>query len=491
MAKALADMTADELTAFEQKLDKAASTPAGNLPPALSDMPFRKGGVPGVATGAFGEDSKRFSLTNFFVNGLCGVNPDKAKFEIAVMDRMRKSLDVTGSRLNSAGAASYWLPYSWDQLPDAAFENEDGVYYKSVMSASNGGYDPDEASWLVRKGYVHDSSVRKAQSAYTDVAGGSLVAPPTMGEIIPLVRPQAAFLKAGARSMALPPSGRFVRPRITVPTTAQALGEAQTTPASTLGTNQMVMQAKKIGGAAYISEEATNFTSGTIDNLVQSDLAYTLALKMDLYAFYGVGGTEMPAGITSSVYNSTTAGASATVNVVVDYPGADGIGAQGNEILPQYGDQFPTLIYERSFGTDAGGGAWIMRPAALSRARSKRASAVAIGDQEGPFVDILKKFTDSPSQNQFAGHRAIQTTNLKNTLTKGNATDLSDAFFGLWQYAIMGTYGAVQFQKGHDGNTFLNGQYIIRGTLWGDVGFEYPQAFLWYTQVLGAAGLIS
>ena len=39
MAKALADMTADELTAFEQKLDKAASTPAGNLPPALSDMP--------------------------------------------------------------------------------------------------------------------------------------------------------------------------------------------------------------------------------------------------------------------------------------------------------------------------------------------------------------------------------------------------------------------------------------------------------------------
>lgn len=487
MAKAIADYTADELEALEAKIDKLGSTPAGAVPAAVSDTPSRVGkGAPYVTTGAVGQNSKRFSLTNWLVNGLVGKNPDDAKFEMDVMTRYRKAVNESGQRFHAAGSNAFWMPIDHDMMGDRVNETDDAKYCKSVFASSGGHYDPDEANWLISKSNPGQANhYRKAQSAYFDATGGSLVAPPTMGEVIPLMRPNAAFLAAGAQTMALPPSGRYVRPRITSATTATSLGEGQTTTSSTVGTNQMVMQAKKIAGAVYINEEFSNFTSGTGDALVQADLARTLGLKVDAFAFYGSGTTEIPAGLTSPTYTG------AVIDFATDYSSASGIGTNGNTILPQYGDQLPTLIEERSFGMDSDSGAWIMRPACLSNVRSQRASAVALGDQSGAYVDILKKFGDAPPGKQFAGRRVVTTTNLKNTLTKGTATDLSDAFFGLWNYGVMGTYGALQFAQGNDGNTFLNGQYIIRGTMWADIGFLYPQAFLWYTKVLGAAELVS
>lgn len=481
VADPLAGLTTDEIRTFNANVAKAGATPAGTVPGAVSDTPIAKGRAPGQVNGGFAPDSKRFSLTNWLVNGLYGANPDAAKFETSVMQRYRKAVNESGQRYHSAPSNAFWMPLSHDMMGDAVNETDDAKYCKAVMSQSGGQYDPDEADWLVRKGLVH----RKAQSAYFDATGGALVAPPTMGEVIPLMRPNAAFLAAGAQTMALPPSGRYVRPRITSATTATSLGEGQTTTSSTVGTNQMVMQAKKIAGAVYINEEFGNFTSGTGDALVQADLSRTLGLKVDAYAFYGNGTTEIPAGLTSPTYTG------AVIDFATDYPAASGIQTNGNVILPQYGDQLPTLIEERSFGMDSNSGAWVMRPACLSNVRSQRASAVTAGDQAGVYVDLLKRFTDAPAGKQFSGRKVVTTTNLKNNLTKGSATDLSDAFYGLWEYGVMGTYGAMQFAQGNDGNTFLNGQYIIRGTMWADIGFIYPQAFLWYTKVLGAAELVS
>lgn len=459
----------------QKKALEVADKPRGDTEAMLN------GAAPFVKSGPFGQDSKRFSITNWLVNGLMGRNPEGAAFEMDAMTKLRKALHETGNRLQAAPGGAFWLPLSWDMLGDEVNQHKDATYCKSVLAASGGTYDPDEAEWLARKGWVS----RKAMSAYTDATGGTLVAPPAMGEVIPFIRPNAAFLAAGAKSVALPPQGRLVRPRITSATIAEALGEAQATPESDVSTDEMVLQAKKIAGAVRINEEATAFTSSTIDNLMQADLGRTLGLKMDAYAFYGPGGTAIPAGLTSATY------ASAIVDIATTYSTAAGIGANGNDLLPEYGDRIPTLIEERSFGVDSDeGGAWIMRPAALSRARSLRTDGTVPGDGQGPYVELLKKFGDA-GPVQFGGRRVVKTTNLKNNLTKGAATDLSDVFYGLWKYAVMATYGALQFSQGHDGNTFLNGQYLIRSLMWGDVGFEYPQAFAWYTKVKGAAGLIS
>lgn len=446
------------------------------------------GDGPHVTTGPVGENSRRFSLSNWMVNGLRGQDPERAKPEMDAMNRLRKAIQSTGSGLASAPGNAYWLPLSWDMLGDAVNATDDAKYCKAMMTDDPLHFDPGEAAWAVKKGLVRKSAATAGQLAYTDNYGGTLVAPPVQGEVIPMIRPNTAFLTAGAQTIGLPPQGRYVRPRITSVTIAEALGETQTTPSSRVTSDQMVLQAKKIAGAVYISEEATNFTSGTIDTIVQNDLAMTLGLKIDAYAFYGPGGPEIPGGLTSAQYTG------AVIDIVTDYPNMAGIGTNGNDLLPQLGDRIPTLIEERSFGLEGnstGSGAWVMRPAALSRARSYRSSAVTAGDEQGPYVDILRKFTENASQDQWSGRRVVKTTNLKNNLTKGSATDLSDAFYGLWAYGVLGAYGAIQFTTGNDGNTFLNGQHILRGVMWGDIGFLYPTAFAWYTKVLGASGLLA
>jgi hypothetical protein len=126
----------------------------------------------------------------------------------------------------------------------------------------------------------------------------------------------------------------------------------------------------------------------------------------------------------------------------------------------------------------------VLRPGPFATAVARRADAVSPGDQAGPQVDIIRRFSDA-TPTSWKGRKVVQTTNIKNNQTKGTATNLTDVFFGIWQYAMFASYGAIQFQQGHNANTFLAGQVIIRGTMFGDVGFEYPPAFLWYPTVMG------
>ncbi|OWK34306.1 phage major capsid protein [Fimbriiglobus ruber] len=487
----MAEYTAAELISRVKKAEEKAESAERKLR-EMEDRPA-PGAGPGNArftkghSGTNNPDSKRFSMTSFAINGLARNDVSAAKFEMDTIDRFSKALHATGQGLVGAPAGAKWLPLRWDGFDHVA-ETDDGKFAKAVLQdaavRTGGSYDPEEAEWLARRGIIRKSATQATgQSAFIDNLGGSLVAPPVQGEVIPLIRPQAAFLAAGAQSMTLPPSGRYVRPRLTRPTVASALGEGVTTPATTVGTGQMTLTAKKISGAMYISEEATNYTSGTIDTIAQNDLGITLGLKADAFAFYGTGGTSIPAGLTSAEY------AAAVINVETAYPSGKGIGANGNTLLPQYGDLLPVLIEERSFNLDATKGTWIMRPTALASAFGVRADAVTAGDGAGPLVDLLRRFSDGGPQ-QWRGRRVVQSTNINGARTKGSGTNLSDAFYGMWNHAIMATYGALMFTQGHDGFTFLNGQYIVKGTMYGDVGFEYPEAFLWLTNVIGSQGLI-
>ena len=439
--------------------------------------------TPWVTTGQVGRDSQPFSITRFMVNGIANQNPERGKFEMDVARRFKKALEKSVGTSNAdmhMGSNTFYLPFlGWHMLGQEALETEDAKYCKAVMSVAQD-YDPEEAQWFINRNPVY----RKAQSAFEEGFGGTLVAPPLQGAAIPIIRPKAAFLAAGAQTVTLPPQGKMVRPRLVQPTIASALGEGNLTVDSTVGTGQMVMMAKKIGGSTIITEEANTFTSGTIDTLVRADLDRTLGLKLDAYAFYGTGGNLIPSGITAPIY------ANAIINVETTYAaGFRGQGANGNTLLPQYGDFFPALIGERSFDVEAATGAFVMRPGALAAARAYRADAVTAGDQAGVFVDVLRKFSDRGPE-VWTGKKIVQTTNIYGNTVKGTNTNLSDVFYGIWEHAILAAYGAIQFTQGTSGTDFLQGQYRIRGLLYGDIGFEYPEAFLWYPHVLGIQGQI-
>lgn len=437
---------------------------------------------PGITT-LRNSEQKPFSLHRFLVGYKLKNDPSLCPHEVEVLQRYTKALKDSDCELSQAqGHGGLWLPYDLNetyggQLTQTSECEASINYVKAVFDNTRPFYDPDEASWLARRSPIY----RKAQSAYTDELGGSLVAPPVQGAVIPLVRPNTAFLAAGAQAMTLPPNGRFVAPRVTSPPQVQAVGEGQTTPVTNLGTGQLELTAKKIAGAVVMSEEASAFTSGTMDAIAQAELGRSLGLQIDAYAFYGIGSTQIPAGITSNVY------ANRIFNVVSQNPSASGIGANGNTLLPQYGDLFPSFIEERSYGIEGIQGAWIMRPATYANVMAMRASAVTPNDQEGPMVDILRRFAES-GPNVFKGRRVVRTTNLRNNRVKGTSTNLSDVFYGLWNYGIMASYAAINFQQGLTNTQFLQGLYTIRGTMYGDIGYQYPDAFLWYQDVYGISG---
>jgi HK97 family phage major capsid protein len=469
--------TKEELEAKLDGLEKAVKqkekqvlTPKGNVNKAVVD-PNR---APAVSVGGYGRDSQPFSFTKALVGHIGDQNRANAKFEGDVLTRFRKALIETNSLPPGSTPSAWFLPVNFDHLGEAFNQHPDAQYVKSVIAASGRASDPDEEKWLIRKGVIY-----KTQSAYTDSLGGTLVAPPTFGDVIPLIRPQAALLAAGATNFPLPPNGRHVRPRITAAPTVQAVAESQDAPESDLSTDQMELSAKKIAGLVRISEEATNYTSGTIDNYAQAELERSLGLKMDAYGFYGTGGPSIPSGLTSAAYSA------AVINVATTYPTGRGIGTNGNTLLPQYGDLLPSLIGERSFNMDATGGCWVMRPAAYASAQGVRGDGPVPGDQQGPLVDILRRFGET-SPNQWRGRKVVQTTNIRGDRTKGTGTNLSDAFFGIWTHCIVATFGAVQFRQGDDANTVKRGQFIIRGVMFGDIGFEYPAAFLYLPDILGA-----
>lgn len=474
-----------------QLVTKLNSTPPNRLEGMLNSQQ-----PPGTSQSR-GTENKPFSLHRFLSGYKAHNQPEElCPHEFDVVKKYTKAIETTKSGLvNSGVIGGLWLPMdineTWEgQLTSNDAANKDYQYVKAVMGATNPAIDPDELNWLMRRSTnpaTREMYVKAGQSAYQDSIGGSLVAPPVQGPVIPLIRPNAAFLAAGATAVTLPPNGKFVAPRVTSAPDVKALGEGQETEIGTLGTGFMELSSKKIGGMVRMTEEASAYTSGTMDVIAQSELGRSLGLRMDAYAFYGVGGNLIPAGLTSPIYAGDGEN-TGVLRVTTFNPEATGIGANGNTLLPQYGDIFPSLIEERSFGTEDGiTGAWVMRPAAYASAVAARASAVTTNDQQGPKVDILRRF-DASGPNTFSGRRVVRTTNLLKNREKGDATNLTDVFFGVWRYAFMASYAAINFQQGHNGTTFANGEYLIRGTMFGDIGYQYPEAFLWYEDVAGITG---
>jgi HK97 family phage major capsid protein len=435
-------------------------------------------GAPGY-TSSLNSEQKPFSLGRFVKSWCAGRTKRGAEHEVDLLEQFTDALRETSSMPPGASQDALFLPTDLGGFGPAFMGSGKAekaiAYVKAVMAHSQPVGDPDEARWLASRGAIVKAA---GQSAFFDQYGGTLVAPPTQGEVIPLIRPTAAAMAAGASTMTLPPSGRHVEPRITSAPDVQALAEGSQYGNSTVGTDQMVLQAKKIGGSVVLSKESSLYTGGTMDQWVQSLLNGSLGLQLDAYAFYGVGGPTIPAGLTS--YAGT--GAGNVLDVASAYATAKGVEANGNKLLPQYGSKLPALIAERSFGQDGDQGKWVMRPLAYESVAATRASAVTSGDQEGPMVDILRRFAEN-SPTQWAGRQVVQSTNIRNNQTKGTGTGLTDVFYGFFKYMVIGSYGAVQFEQGMVNDQFTRDLATVKATMFADIGLRYPGSFLWYKQV--------
>lgn len=466
--KALKDATA--------VLKQKALEPAGaHVQKAQEQITRDHGGdAPATALGPVYRDSAGFSLLKAV--GACrGFIPrDQAKAELDACEKFQKALEATHSEPHNREPGSVMVPFSMDHLPTETARHEGAAVMKAMWSAGVEGFDPDEALWLARR--LQKATVQKTAMSYLqDTIGGTLVPPPVQGELIELVRPRECLMAAGATSVPIPANGKISYPRQTGATSFYWVGENTAVTESNPTTGQVAMQARKGGVLTRVPNELFRFASVAADGLLRADMAKSIALGIDYAGLYGAGNASQPKGLT--LYTGT--------NEVIDYAGSSpapgGVAANGNVLKPEDGYFMAGLVEDRNFEFKG----WIMRPTLAQNIVGFRADSAAPSDKAGQFVQgMFRAISDKLPGDNWCGYKVTKSAIVKNTQSKGSASNLTDVFGGQWDHLLVGTYGAVEIASSvHGDSTFPQDQTLIRALVFTDIVPRYEGSFVWYKQV--------
>ena len=398
----------EEIVSFiEQETATAVEKSVSQLPqPGASGRVERR--VPWVTAGPIGQDSAGYSVLKAAAFALGYVGPDQAKEEIHAHHQLRDLYAAYGFSPHH-GANSFLVPLSSAHLP--VFEPQGRRLrdeLRQKMTAHAGQYDPDEADWLTRRGYALRS---KALGTVNDLAGGTFVPLPMLGELVDLQRNLEAFSAAGAQEIALPPNGRVQFPKLTGGSTAYWVGEGSAITESTPSTGNLDLQAKKLGVLVKLNNELLRFASPSAEGLVRFDMARSAALKADLAMLEGTGGTQIKGLTTYADIGTHTAST----------PGANGDTFEPEDVAAMEA-QLPD-------GVDAPT-AWVMRKAMFAALMNRRAAAVSSGDGEGSFVFRAGRSPATAPPMDLYGTKVVRSSQVSATRTKGSGTDLSYVLLG-------------------------------------------------------------
>jgi len=421
--------------------------------------------VPWVTAGPVGQDSVGYSVLKAAAFALGYVGPDQAKEEIHTHHQLRDLYAAYGFTPHH-GANSFLVPLSSAHLP--VFEPQGQKLREELrqkLTAHANQFDPEEADWLSRRGYTLRG---KALGTTNDLAGGTFVPLPMLGELIDLQRNLEAFSVAGAQEIALPPNGRIQFPKLTGGSTAYWVGEGAAITESTPSTGNLDLQAKKLGVLVKMNNELLRFASPSAEGLIRFDMARSAALKADLAMLEGSGGTQIKGLIT---YTGITSHTAATVASNGDTFEPEDIAAMEAK-LPDAVDA-PT--------------AWIMRKAMFAALMNRRASAVSSGDGEGPFLFRAGRSPAAAPPLDLYGTKVVRSSQVSASRVKGSATNLTYVLLGYFPDWIIARMGVMEFLASGLGDTALqNDMTFLRGIQHIDAGPRHPASFIFCDQLLVA-----
>jgi HK97 family phage major capsid protein len=442
--------TRAELSEFiEQTAASAVEKAVANAPPPVERR------VPWVTSGQVGQDSAGYSVLKAAAFALGYLGPDQAKEEVQVHHQL-KDLYSTYGFVPHLGHASFLVPLATAHLP--AFEPRGQRLQQDIrakMLVHRDRFDPEEAAWLARRFGMRT----KALGTTSDIAGGSIVGFPVLGELIELQRNLEAFAIAGAQEIALPPNGRVQFPKLSGGSTAYWVGEATSITESTPSTGNLDLQAKKLGVFVKLNNELLRFASASAEGLIRFDMARVAALKADLAMLEGTGGTQIKGLLTYSdisTISATTAG-------------ANGDTFQGQDVARMEG-KLPDAVATPT--------AWMMRKDMYAALMNRRADAVSAADQAGPFLfHPSRGAADSPPAELY-GTKVVRSAQVSNTRAKGASTNLTYMLLGYFPDWIVSRMGVMEFLASGLGDTALqNDQTYLRGIQHIDAGPRHAASF--------------
>src|SRR5262245_27664343 len=452
--------TREELVQFIEQQAHAAVEKA--LPPQPQPRVERR--VPWVTSGPVGQDSAGYSVLKAAACALGYVGPDQAKEELHVHNQLRELYSTYGF-VPHCGAQSFLVPLASQHLP--AFDSRGARLRDEVrqkMTAQADRFDPDEASWIARRVGLRT----KALGTLSDIAGGSLVPLPMMGELVDLQRNMEAFANAGAQEVALPPNGRLQFPKLSGGSTAYWVGEGTSVTESAPSTGNLDLQAKKLGIFVKVNNELLRFASPSAEGLIRHDMARTAALKADLAMLEGTGGTQIKGLLTYSGITSHTAST---------------VGANGNT----FEAQDVALMEGKLPDAVAAPTAWLMRKTMYAALMNRRADAVSAADQKGAFLfHPSRGAADSPPAELY-GTKVVRSSQIANTRSKGASSNLTYILLGYFPDWIVSRLGVMEFLASGLGDSALqNDQTYLRGIQHIDAGPRNPASFVLCDQLVVA-----
>ena len=406
-------------------------------------------GAPHVRAGENALSSRPFSYAKAMGMVAGALRPEQCRTEVEVLDGFTKSVREAYPDW-SPMPGCFLLPLSVALLP------EQTVSTIKSLGFVDQGYDPDEVR------HARQQLGLKAMTTTDFAAGGALVPNPAYGDLIRLARNTPGLFAAGCQTFPLPPQGAIDFPRVKSPTTAEIIkGEDASYTESELGTDVMKLEAKMIGAGCTMSNKLLMMSMPAAETIVQEDLITSVLLKMDYYGFFGPGGA-FPTGIVNQP----------GVNLLTPST----VGANGDTLEPQ--DWF-NLFWTKCAQANRQFTGWVMNPRSFASMVTKRADAVSASDGKGlfvnaPFAPLGKALED------WYGFKTTWTNQIPVNRTKGNATNLTAAFGGPWNEAVVGLFGAVQVLiNPYETTAYSKVQTKIRVTALGDFGLRYPTAFSW------------
>jgi HK97 family phage major capsid protein len=190
--------------------------------------------------------------------------------------------------------------------------------------------------------YGESHPVTRALVASTGPAGGFIVPPDYMNEIIELLRPNAVVRGSNPRVIPMP-RGTMTLPGQASPATASYGMEGQQIASSQQTLRQIVASFKKLTALVPISNDLMRYADPAIDAMVRDDLVEVIALREDLAFLLGDGTQAAPMGFTgfANLWATSQGGTAGVWSSTADSTAAVN-GSAGNPLLGQNGGNFIT-----------------------------------------------------------------------------------------------------------------------------------------------------
>lgn len=199
------------------------------------------------------------------------------------------------------------------------------------------GKDLSTASSLAHGAYGEDSWVFRALQASVPTAGGLLLQPEVLDDIIEFLRSKEVIRNFGPQTIDLT-TGTAIINKLTGTANTAYVGELPDDEVSQLSTGSIVMSRKKLLSRTAISNDLLRFGSGA-DSLVAQDLASGMGVAMDA-AFIRANGTAFtPKGLkfwaqAANVFNAAAlAGDDTDIQTITDDLNQAILNLTGNDVI--------------------------------------------------------------------------------------------------------------------------------------------------------------